>query len=136
MDPRLREGSLQRVQTMKLNEIRDNKGARQGGVRVGRGIGSGLGKTAAAIVLSPLVGFALALLLTLIVSWIFVRATPYTVDVGFRWLQFVSASLYSLYRAELCKLYALCLSSGLTYNIIALDPSVPVKDPATVKPPK
>jgi large subunit ribosomal protein L15 len=31
---------------MKLNEIRDNKGARQPRVRVGRGIGSGLGKTA------------------------------------------------------------------------------------------
>ena len=31
---------------MKLNEIRDNKGARPGRVRVGRGIGSGLGKTA------------------------------------------------------------------------------------------
>jgi large subunit ribosomal protein L15 len=31
---------------MKLNDIRDNKGARQSRVRVGRGIGSGLGKTA------------------------------------------------------------------------------------------
>ena len=31
---------------MKLNDIRDNKGARKGRVRVGRGIGSGLGKTA------------------------------------------------------------------------------------------
>ncbi|TVV72712.1 50S ribosomal protein L15 [Sphingomonas solaris] len=31
---------------MKLNEIRDNDGARKGGVRVGRGIGPGLGKTA------------------------------------------------------------------------------------------
>ena len=31
---------------MKLNEIRDNKGARKSRVRVGRGIGSGLGKTA------------------------------------------------------------------------------------------
>src|SRR5437867_1746453 len=31
---------------MKLNEIRDNQGARKGRVRVGRGIGSGLGKTA------------------------------------------------------------------------------------------
>ncbi|HEY1604099.1 MAG TPA: 50S ribosomal protein L15 [Allosphingosinicella sp.] len=31
---------------MKLNDLRDNKGARQGRVRVGRGIGSGLGKTA------------------------------------------------------------------------------------------
>jgi large subunit ribosomal protein L15 len=31
---------------MKLNELRDNKGARQGRMRVGRGIGSGKGKTA------------------------------------------------------------------------------------------
>ena len=31
---------------MKLNDIRDNEGARKGRVRVGRGIGSGLGKTA------------------------------------------------------------------------------------------
>src|SRR6187200_2997293 len=31
---------------MKLNDLRDNKGARAGRVRVGRGIGSGLGKTA------------------------------------------------------------------------------------------
>jgi large subunit ribosomal protein L15 len=30
---------------MKLNEIRDNPGARKSRVRVGRGIGSGLGKT-------------------------------------------------------------------------------------------
>ena len=31
---------------MKLNDLRDNNGARKGRVRVGRGIGSGLGKTA------------------------------------------------------------------------------------------
>src|SRR5438132_2048110 len=37
---------------------------------------SGLGVTAAAIVLSPLLGFLLALLLVLIVSWAFVRSTP------------------------------------------------------------
>src|SRR3954470_9852694 len=35
-----------RVQNMKLNDLRDNKGARKSRVRVGRGIGSGLGKTA------------------------------------------------------------------------------------------
>src|ERR671917_1154243 len=35
-----------RVQHMKLNDIRDNPGARKSRVRVGRGIGSGLGKTA------------------------------------------------------------------------------------------
>lgn len=31
---------------MNLNELKDNKGARQGSTRVGRGIGSGKGKTA------------------------------------------------------------------------------------------
>jgi PiT family inorganic phosphate transporter len=56
----------------------------------------GLGKTAAAIFLSPLLGFFLALFLVLLVSWIFVRATPFAVDSSFRRLQFVSASLYSL----------------------------------------
>jgi inorganic phosphate transporter, PiT family len=56
----------------------------------------GLGKTTAAIVLSPLSGFVLALLLFLIVTWLFVRYTPYAVDRLFRNLQLVSASLYSL----------------------------------------
>ncbi len=50
----------------------------------------------AAIVLSPLTGFVLALLLVLAVAWIFVRQSPYAVDRTFRVLQFVSASLYSL----------------------------------------
>ena len=53
-------------------------------------------KTGSAIVLSPLTGFFLALLLVLLVSWLFVRATPRAVDGTFRSLQFVSASLYSL----------------------------------------
>jgi inorganic phosphate transporter, PiT family len=57
---------------------------------------TGLGKIAAAIVLSPLLGFLLALLLVLVVSWTFVRATPFAVDSSFRSLQFVSAALYSL----------------------------------------
>ncbi|MBE9606915.1 inorganic phosphate transporter [Acetobacteraceae bacterium H6797] len=57
---------------------------------------SGLGKTLAAIVLSPLVGLCLALLLVLIVSWIFVKRTPFQVDRSFRVLQFISASMYSL----------------------------------------
>lgn len=56
----------------------------------------GLSKTIGAIVLSPLTGFVLALLLVLIVSWLCVRSTPFAVDGTFRWLQFVSASLYSL----------------------------------------
>ncbi|RVD69146.1 MAG: inorganic phosphate transporter [Mesorhizobium sp.] len=57
---------------------------------------SGLGKTVAAIVLSPATGFVLALLLVLVVSWLFVRQTPFAVDNTFRVLQFFSASLYSL----------------------------------------
>jgi PiT family inorganic phosphate transporter len=56
----------------------------------------GVIKTGAAIVLSPLAGFLLAIVLAFIVSWIFVRSTPYAVDTLFRSLQFVSASLYSL----------------------------------------
>jgi len=56
----------------------------------------GVIKTGAAIVLSPLAGFVLAIVLVFVVSWLFVRSTPYAVDTLFRSLQFVSASLYSL----------------------------------------
>jgi PiT family inorganic phosphate transporter len=57
---------------------------------------SGFFKTSAAIVLSPLLGFVLALGLVAAVSWIFIRATPFAVDRIFRTLQFASAALYSL----------------------------------------
>ncbi len=57
---------------------------------------SGLGKTLFAIVLSPATGLLLALVLVVVVSWTFARTTPFVVDSTFRWLQFVSASLYSL----------------------------------------
>jgi PiT family inorganic phosphate transporter len=57
---------------------------------------SGVGKTVAAIFLSPGLGMLLALMLILLVSWIFVRLTPYGVDNIFRRVQFVSASLYAL----------------------------------------
>jgi len=57
---------------------------------------SGVGKTVAAIFLSPGLGLILALALMLLVSWIFVRLTPYGVDNIFRRVQFVSASLYAL----------------------------------------
>ena len=56
----------------------------------------GLIKTAMAIVLSPATGFVLALVMVLIVTWSFVRASPALADGVFRKLQFVSASLYSL----------------------------------------
>ncbi|MCW2243853.1 inorganic phosphate transporter [Azospirillum canadense] len=57
---------------------------------------SGLTKTAAAIVLSPVVGFVLASIMMIIVSWGFRRKAPFAVDRLFRHLQLVSASLYSL----------------------------------------
>ena len=42
----MRDNSESECKDMKLNQLKDNKGARQSRVRVGRGIGSGLGKTA------------------------------------------------------------------------------------------
>ena len=52
--------------------------------------------TISAIFLSPAVGFVLALVLVLVVSWMFVRSNPSFADKVFRRLQFVSASAYSL----------------------------------------
>jgi inorganic phosphate transporter, PiT family len=57
---------------------------------------NGLAKTAAAIVLSPLTGFVLALLIFLLAAWSVVRYTPFAVDRLFRSLQLISAALYSL----------------------------------------
>ncbi|HEY9219609.1 MAG TPA: inorganic phosphate transporter [Phenylobacterium sp.] len=57
---------------------------------------NGVLKTAAGIVVSPALGFTFAIILVLIVSWLFVRASPALADSTFRKLQFVSASLYSL----------------------------------------
>ncbi|MEP6942257.1 MAG: inorganic phosphate transporter [Betaproteobacteria bacterium] len=56
----------------------------------------GLSITALGIVFSPLLGFVLAQLLVVIVSWANRRATPYAVDRRFRILQLISASMYSL----------------------------------------
>jgi PiT family inorganic phosphate transporter len=63
---------------------------------IGTVVWSGLIKTGSAVVFSPALGFVLALFLVLAVSWIFVRRTPLAVDNIFRFLQFVSASSYSL----------------------------------------
>ncbi len=57
---------------------------------------SGVWKTVAGIVVSPTLGFGLALVLVVIVSWGFVKATPGLADSAFRKLQFVSAALFSL----------------------------------------
>jgi PiT family inorganic phosphate transporter len=57
---------------------------------------NGVWKTVAGIVVSPALGFVLALALVLLVSWSFVKATPAFADATFRKLQFVSAALFSL----------------------------------------
>jgi PiT family inorganic phosphate transporter len=59
-------------------------------------IASGLIKTMAFILLSPMLGFVFGSILMVLVSWIFVRSTPRRVDKWFRRAQLVSASLYSL----------------------------------------
>ena len=53
-------------------------------------------KTVFAIFLSPTVGFTLALLLVLLVSWLFVRATPGVADRVSRVMQLASSAAYSL----------------------------------------
>ena len=57
---------------------------------------SGVGKTTLAIFLSPGIGLLLALLLMLLVSWLFVRSNPHGSDNIFRRVQFISASFYAL----------------------------------------
>jgi PiT family inorganic phosphate transporter len=69
-------------------------GVQQGGMNAI--VWQGLGKTASGIILSPTIGLILALMMVLLVSWLFVRATPARADAIFRKTQFVSASLYAL----------------------------------------
>src|SRR3954466_5469898 len=59
-------------------------------------IASGFLKTAAAIVLSPMLGFVLGIALTIAVAWMARTQTPRRIDRWFRRLQFLSAGLYSL----------------------------------------
>jgi inorganic phosphate transporter, PiT family len=57
---------------------------------------TGIGKTVAFIVISPMLGMLLGSLMMLAVSWLCVRKTPSRVDRWFRRLQLVSAGAYSL----------------------------------------
>jgi PiT family inorganic phosphate transporter len=56
----------------------------------------GILKTAAFIIISPLLGMLLGALLMLAVSWICFRQTPRRVDKWFRRLQLVSSAAYSM----------------------------------------
>lgn len=57
---------------------------------------SGLNKTLIAIVLSPLLGMLLAMLIMLISSWAFARATNRTAEKSFRVLHLISSAAYSI----------------------------------------
>ena len=57
---------------------------------------SGILKTVAFIIISPLLGFVLGSLIMVIVAWLFRRSRPGRVDKWFRSLQLVSAGAYSL----------------------------------------
>jgi PiT family inorganic phosphate transporter len=57
---------------------------------------AGVLKTVAFIVVSPVLGFLLAALMMVAVSWICRRGSPLRIDNWFRRLQLVSAGLYSL----------------------------------------
>jgi len=59
-------------------------------------VAAGVWKTVLFIIVSPLLGFLLASLLMVAVSWIFRRTPPLRVDNWFRRMQLVSAGLYSL----------------------------------------
>jgi PiT family inorganic phosphate transporter len=59
-------------------------------------IGAGVFKTVAFIFVSPVLGFLLASLMMVLVSWIVRRSSPMRADNWFRRLQLVSAGLYSL----------------------------------------
>jgi PiT family inorganic phosphate transporter len=59
-------------------------------------IASGWTKTLAFIVLSPIIGMALALVISVITQWIFQGFKPARVDKWFRRLQLLSAAAYSL----------------------------------------
>ncbi|MCZ7559101.1 MAG: inorganic phosphate transporter [Burkholderiaceae bacterium] len=59
-------------------------------------LGSGIGKVALFIVISPTLGFILGSALMLGVSWVFFRSTPRGTDRWFRRLQLVSSALYSI----------------------------------------
>ena len=87
----------------------------------------GIIKTVGAIVWSPLLGFALALLLWLAMAWLLVRSTPFAVDKKFRVLQLGSAALYSIGHGANDAQKTMGIIAGLLYaeNLLGSDFYVP-----------
>jgi PiT family inorganic phosphate transporter len=59
-------------------------------------LGSKLMTAALGIVLSPLFGMVLALLISVLILWLFEKSAPYKTESRFNKLQFISSSLFSL----------------------------------------
>lgn len=59
-------------------------------------IGSKLISTGLGIILSPLFGMLLALILSVLILWLFEKSAPYKTESRFNKLQFISSSLFSL----------------------------------------
>jgi len=87
----------------------------------------GILKTVGAIVWSPLLGFALALLLWLVVAWLLVRSAPFAVDQKFRVLQLGSAALYSIGHGANDAQKTMGIIAGLLYaeGLLGAEFSVP-----------
>jgi PiT family inorganic phosphate transporter len=92
-------------------------------------IASGVFKTVAFIFISPLMGFLLASLLMVAVSWICLRWSPLLVDNVFRRLQLVSAGLYSLghggndAQKTIGIIWLLLIAAGFTETTAATPPA-------------
>jgi len=90
---------------------------------------AGVFKTVAFIVVSPVLGFLLAGLLMVAVSWICRRSSPLRVDNWFRRLQLVSAGLYSLghggndAQKTIGIIWMLLIASGASAATDAMPPS-------------
>jgi PiT family inorganic phosphate transporter len=89
---------------------------------------AGLGKTALFIVLSPLMGLALAFALMVGVLWAFRRVSPGRVDRLFRRFQLISAAFYSLGHGTNDAQKTMGIIAGLLFSTGHLGPefSVPV----------
>jgi PiT family inorganic phosphate transporter len=81
---------------------------------------TGIWKTLAFIVISPLLGLLLGGLIMVSVSWLCFRRTPYVVDQWFRRLQLVSSGLYSIGHGSndaqktMGLIWLMLISAGLT----------------------
>src|SRR5476649_2246156 len=84
-------------------------------------IASGWTKTLAFIVLSPVIGFVLALIISVLTQWLFQNFRPSRVDRWFRKLQLLSAAAYSLGHGTNDEQKTMGIVAGLLFTAGYLD---------------